>query len=92
MKGKNTQWHPGRVRSPRIDCMGPSDFAVDGRAYSGRVKNRSDTGALVESLDSFNVGQKVILSYICPFEDRPIKRKGVIVRVTDTGFGVRYEF
>ena len=92
MNEKNTQWHPRRVRSPRIDCKGPSDFVVHGRAYSGRVKNRSDTGALIESLDIFNVGQEVVLSYICPHEDRPIKRKGVIVRVTDTGFGVRYEF
>lgn len=92
MSNKNIQWHARRVRSPRIDCKGPSDFAVDGRAYSGMVKNRSDTGVLVESLDIFNVGQEVVLSYICPYEDRPIKRKGVIVRVTDTGFGVRYKF
>ena len=92
MNDKNIQWHTRRLRSPRFDCKGPSDFAVDGRAYSGMVKNRSDTGVLVETLEIFNVGQEVVLSYICPHEGRPIKRKGVIVRVTDKGFGVRYKF
>ena len=92
MNDKNKQLHTVRLRSPRIDCKGPADFAVDGRTYSGLVKNRSDTGVLVEALEIFKVGQEVVLSYICPHDDRPRKRKGVIVRVTEMGFGVRYKF
>ena len=86
------RWRSGGMRSPRVDCDGPSDFSVDGRLYSGVVKNRSDSGVLVEALDSFEVGKEVVLSYMCPNQGKPIKRKGVIARITPGGFGVEYKF
>jgi hypothetical protein len=92
MTVENKRWQSGGMRSPRKDCDGPSDFSVGGRLYSGVVKNRSGSGVLVEALDTFDVGQEVILSFMCPNEGKPLKRKGVIVRVTDKGFGVEYKF
>jgi len=86
------RWQSGGMRSPRKECDGQSDFSVDGRLYSGVVKNRSDSGLLVEALDAFDVGQEVVLSFLCPNEGKPLKRKGVIVRVTEKGFGVEYKF
>lgn len=85
------RWRTGGMRSPRVDCDGPSDFSVEGRLYNGIVKNMSDSGVLVEAIDVFDVGQEVILTFMCPQKKKPVKRKGVIVRVTDKGFGVEYK-
>ena len=92
MADQGKRWRTGGMRSPRKECDGPSDFSVGGRLYSGVVKNRSDSGILVESFDSFEIGQEVIITYMCANEKKPIKRKGVIVRVTEKGFGVEYKF
>lgn len=91
MSNSNT-WRSGGMRSPRIECNGMSDFTVDGRLYTGVVKNRSTTGAFVEAAGNFQIGQSVVLTFLCPQDNKPIKRKGAIVRTTDTGFAIEYHF
>jgi Tfp pilus assembly protein PilZ len=92
MTDDDKRWRSGGMRSPRIDCNGSTDFSVDGRLYNGMVKNMSESGVLIESFDAFALGKEVILSFMCPKEKKPIKRKGVIVRITEKGFGVEYKY
>ena len=80
------------MRSRRDNYNVPADFVVDGRVYKGIVKNKSGSGVFMAAMESFQVGQEVTLAVTLPGEQKPIKRKGKIVRTTSIGFGVEFTY
>ncbi len=96
MKDSDSPWKGhgkrSRLRSKRENYNVRADFVVEGRVYTGIVKNKSGTGLFMEALDSFSEGQEITLTVILPSDKKPIKRKGKITRTTSTGFGVEFTF
>ena len=85
-------WKSQGMRSTRDVFNAPVDFVIEGRAYTGIVKNKSGTGVFIAAMESFSVGQEITLTVTLPWEGKPIKRKGIIARTTSTGFGVEFTF
>jgi hypothetical protein len=92
MTTSDRQWKSQGMRNPRQACNVAADFVIEGRAYMGIIKNKSDSGAYIEAMESFSVGQELTLTFMLPGERKPSKRKGIITRVTPTGFGVEYSY
>ena len=62
-----------------------------GKFYRGFINNLSETGAYVDTPETFAVGQEITIS--CPAIDTGgyIKRDGMIVRLTETGIAVHFQ-
>jgi hypothetical protein len=90
MTNTDRQLKYGGMRSPREDCNVSVDFVIEGRIHMGSMKNKSDSGALMEVMESFSVGQEITLTCMLPGERKPFKRKGKIARTTPNGFGVEF--
>ena len=85
------QWKSHGMRSPREACNATADFVVEDRVNMGIVKDKSDSGVYMEAMGSFSVGQELTLTFMPPGARKPTKRKGRIVRITSTGFGVEFD-
>ena len=91
MGDSEKRWQARGMRSPRESCNVPADFVIEGRVFLGMVKNKSDTGVFMEVLESFNVGQDIVMTFKIPGEKTPYKRKGRIARTERNGFGVQFD-
>lgn len=71
------------------------DYTVQGRFHKGLSLNLSANGIFVESpksnLAGFSKSDPVILSFDHPGINKPVKIKGEIARLDDTGIGVRFD-
>ena len=77
-------------RHPRFARLVEVDFSVLGRFYRGFIRNLSAGGALIETLDTFAVGEQILVSYPAPNQAGNIKRSGEITRAVPNGIGVRF--
>ena len=73
--------------APRLDRLIEVDFSVDGKFFRGFINNLSESGAYVDTPESFTVGQGITIA--CPAIDTGgyIKRDGMIVRRRKRGKG-----
>lgn len=80
-----------RRQSPRLNRLIEVDFAVGGKFFRGFISNLSETGVYIDTSESFTVGQEIIIS--CPNIDTGgyAKRAGQIVRLGETGIGVKFQ-
>lgn len=67
------------------------DFVVQDRAYKGFIFNISDGGAYIETRETFEVGQKLVLAFPSPNSKKHVKKTGAIVRTDSNGIGVKFE-
>lgn len=74
----------------RIISLFEVDFVVQGRAYWGIIHDISASGAFIETRENFTIGQRLTMTYKSPGNENPVKMKGVIIRVTPKGFGVKF--
>ncbi|MFW6011574.1 MAG: PilZ domain-containing protein [Desulfosalsimonas sp.] len=69
-------------------------FTAKGKLFNGFFKNVSDSGAYVETMKSdlhhLGPGEKVIMSFEHPYNNRYIKRTGEIARTGPDGIGVQF--
>ena len=92
MKNSGRQWKSRGIRSTREVCNAVADFVVEGRIHQGVVKNKSESGVFMETMEAFSVGQEVTLTFVFPGQRKPIKRKGKIARTTPDGFAVEFTY
>lgn len=70
-------------------------FSVDGKLFTGFIRNVSDGGAFVETLRSdlgrLDRGRQVTMSFEHPVNQKNIKRTGEIARTSQDGIGVAFD-
>jgi Tfp pilus assembly protein PilZ len=78
---------------PRLNCYLLVDFAAEGRAYQGIIRDISAGGVFIETTESIREGQNIALCYTLSEADAalPFKIKGRVTRVFPNGIGVQYE-
>lgn len=77
-------------KSPRFSYFGEAVYVVKGRAYTGFIKNISSQGVFIETSDTLEAGEKIILSFELP-DGEHIRVTGAIARMDMDGFGVSFD-
>ncbi len=77
-------------RNPRSTRLIEVDFAVQDRAYGGFIRDLSASGAFIETIESFSVGQELMMTFPSPKENSHIKIAAKIVRTNHEGIGVEF--
>jgi len=81
----------GRRQKPRRPCFMDVDYASDGRAFRGFIKNLSAGGVFIETSETFSIGDEIVLTFSLPETQDPIKIAGEIVRALPGGIGVQFK-
>ncbi len=76
----------------RKDCLLLVDYTVEGRPFKDYVRNISEMGVFIQSpvRASFSRGRQIVMVISKTWEQKPVKVKGRIVRVSPKGVGVRF--
>jgi len=74
----------------RNNCAVPLKYALKGQVYKGLIKNISSVGAFIESGFPLSTGRYITMAIPVVKKHKIIKRKGKIVWVCDTGYGVKF--
>ena len=81
----------GKRENPRKPCIMVTDYLVKERAYRNFVKNISESGAYVQAIGQFEIGDEIIQSFSLSDKQIPFKFTGEIVRTGNDGAGVRFK-
>jgi hypothetical protein len=78
---------------PRLPCSLRVDFAVDGKAHLGCIRDISATGVYIETSADLETGRELALCFTLSEGNDflPFKIKGRVIRVYSDGVGVQYE-
>jgi hypothetical protein len=78
---------------PRLPCALLVDFALNGRAYLGCIRDISAGGVYIETTASLKPGQELALCFTLAERNEylPFKTRGRVIRAYPDGVGVRYE-
>lgn len=91
LKELEEKYFEGDRKYPRKDYLKEVDFVLNKRAFKGFIHDISAGGVLVESSESFTVGQMITLTFQLPDSDEHIKIFGKIARILpNIGFGVKF--
>ena len=71
-------------------CSIPVSFSAHNRINLDPIKNISKGGLFIDTTVPFKVGEEILMSFNMQGYDRPLKIKGVVVRVDRLGVGVEY--
>jgi chromosome partitioning protein len=80
-----------RRGSQRKECGVPTHFVVKGRAHAGYIRDIRESGAFIETAESFEVNEPIVLTFQSLRGDEHFKAKGTIVRIDPAGVGVKFE-
>ena len=72
-------------------CQIPVKCKVEDRSFKSYVIDISAVGALIESNDSFPVGQKISMALSLPNQPKALEISGRIVRSGPKGIAVKYQ-
>lgn len=77
---------------PRMDCNLIVDFAVQGKAYRGYMRDISAGGIYIVSSDNFEIDQEISMCFSISDsnENMPFKLNGRISQIYPNGIGVKY--
>ena len=75
----------------RKECQIPAKCKVEDRSFKSYVIDISTVGALIESNDSFPVGQKISMALSLPNQPKALEITGRIVRSGPKGIAVNYQ-
>ena len=67
------------------------DYAVNGHYFRDFIRDISQTGVFIKTSNPFPVGQEVLLSFMCPDNQKPFKITGEIVRSFPDGIGIKFK-
>ena len=82
----------GKRQSPRERYFKDVDFATKDRVFRGFIQNISADGVLIETGESVEVGQDIILAFELPKLEKHIKINGKVARILPNGgFGVKFD-
>ena len=72
-------------------CQIPVRCKVEDRSFKSYVIDISAVGALIESNDSFPVGQKILMALSLPNQPKALEITGRIIRSGPKGIAVKYQ-
>ena len=72
-------------------CQIPVKCKVEDRSFKSYIIDISAVGALIESNDSFPVGQKILMALSLPNQPKALELTGRIVRSGPKGIAVKYQ-
>ncbi len=75
---------------PRKCYAASVDYAIEDRLYHDFSRDISVGGIFIETKEKFHIGQQLSMSIPVKKDDKPIRVKGIIVRVADDGIGVAF--
>ena len=78
-------------KSSREERLLTVNFAARGRAYQNFIQDISLEGVFIETKEPFATGDDLLLTISYARDQRPFKIEGTIVRVTDSGIGVKFK-
>jgi len=67
------------------------DFVVAGQYYRDFIQDLSVSGVFIKGRHMFEPGQAILLTFMSPYFQKPFKISGEIVRILDTGIGVKFD-
>ena len=71
-------------------CQIPVKCTVEDRSFKSYIIDIGTVGALIESNDSFPIGQQISMALKLPKHPNPMELKGRIVRTGPRGIAVKY--
>ena len=80
----------GRREFHRKEYFMDVDVATARGVFKGFIKNISPGGALIDTNEALAVGQNLILAFVLPDSENPVKVSGEVARVLPRGIGVRF--
>ena len=66
------------------------DYIVEDRYFRDFIQDMSSTGVYIKTSKSFSLGQKILMTFMSPDNQKPFKINGEVVRVTPNGIGVKF--
>jgi Tfp pilus assembly protein PilZ len=79
-----------RRKHTRKDCLINVNFKIRGQKFSSYILDISNSGAFIETSESFNSGLKMLLHFSSPETRMPLDLIGEIVWVDSRGVGVKF--
>lgn len=78
---------------PRLTCYLMVDYVCGGKVYHSCIRDISAGGVFIETTDSFEQGQDILLCFTLSESQEmlPFKIKGKVARTYHDGIGVQYE-
>lgn len=85
------EWeHENKRVHPRKSCSVPVDYAAEGRAFKGSIKNVSVNGLFIETRQNFVPGETITLTFSLPNYPKPLKTHAKVVWNSPQGVGVEF--
>ena len=79
-----------RRKYERKPCFIVTDCSANGRVFSDIIKNISDGGVFIQTHAPYYVGQKVLLTFEIPNQERSITKTCKVVRIDQNGIGLKF--
>jgi len=79
-----------RRKHSRKDCLINVNFKIRGQKFNSYILDISNSGAFIETGESFSQGQKMLLNFSSPENRKPLDLIGEIIWVDSRGVGVRF--
>lgn len=81
-----------RRQLPRQACFAPIEFSYRGQVYRDFIQNISAGGLFIETATPVDLGEKIALTFTLPGSQLPIKFAGKVVRTTERGIGIAFQW
>ena len=76
----------------RKKCVITVDYATASRVFKDYIQDISNSGVFITTSEPFKLGDEVVLVISFTGEQNPFKIPAQIVRQTDSGIGLRFNF
>ena len=76
----------------RKKCVITVDYATASRAFKDYIQDISSSGVFINTTEPFKMGDEVVLVISFTGDQNPFKIPAEIVRQTDRGIGLRFNF
>ena len=80
-----------RRKHTRKDCLINVNFKIRGQKFSSYILDISDSGAFIETSESFTRGLKMLLRFSSPETREPLNLIGQIVWAAPRGVGIKFQ-
>jgi len=85
-------WSTCARKSPRQQYDEHVRFSSENGKHAGTAKDLSTSGIFIEGTENFAVGEQVSVMLSSPSSSFPVNITGTVVRHTDFGIGIRFNY
>ena len=77
--------------NPRKPCLINANYTIQNEDYKSYILDISIGGVFIETDKKFTLGQKILLNFMLPNNQKPFKINGTISWGSPRGFGVKFD-